>query len=349
MEHNEGAQHNEIDFRLIWGFLKSYVKYVIRNWKVLLISLIIGAAMGRFVAWFFGIKYSSTITYSIQNTNSNSSLTSALSLASSFGIGSKTTGSFDANYFSELSKSKRVIKETLLKEGYVNGKKDLLANHFYYCSKFQKKWDSENDPLYQFRFKHNKISELTSLEDSVLTIYYNFILDKFLTTGTTENNAFNRITILSPNKDFAKEFLRTQINQIQQFYQRSVENINSFNYDIASKRVDSLAEAIRIADMKVARYKDNSSNAVKQLGLVELNNAIREQSLLNIQYSAAVNNYESSKTALIATAPVIQIIDQPEFTTEIKFFDPFNSMIIGALLLLLISLGILFLMKLFSV
>ncbi len=345
---NHSVHQNEIDFRLIGRFIRSYFRYIIKNWKVLIIAIILGAALGRFIAWFFGVKYSSTVTYSIQNTTASNALTSALSLASSFGIGSKTSGAFDANYFSELSKSKIIIKETLLREGYVNGQKNLMANHLYYCSKFHKKWDNPNDPLYQFSFKHNKLSELTRLEDSVLTVYYDFILDKYLTLGTAENNAFNRITFISPNKDYAKEFLKNQINQVQQHYQHSVENINSFNYDIASKRVDSLAEAIRIADTKVARLRDNSANSVKQLGLVDLNNAIREQSLLNIQYSAAVNNYEATKTALLATAPVIQIIDHPEYTIEVKYFDPIFSSIIGSILFLFAALGLLFLMKLLS-
>jgi hypothetical protein len=103
-----------------------------------------------------------------------------------------------------------------------------------------------------------------------------------------------------------------------------------------------------MADAKVARLKDNAANTIKQQGLIELNNALREQSLLNIQYSAAVNNYEASKTALIGTAPVIQLIDIPEFTGDVKYLDPFWSMVIGALLSLIAVLGIIFLFCLFS-
>lgn len=330
-------------------FLKYYFKRVLINWKYLLLVLIIGAALGRFISWFIGVKYASTTTYAIQNTGTNTALSSALSLASSFGLGGKTTGGgFDANYFSELSKSRRLIKETLLQKAKVNGKEDLLANHFYYCSKFYKKWDDEESPLYRFTFKHQRIQDLTPLEDSVLNLYYNLIIDKYLTTVTAENNAFNRITYTAPNKQFNNEFLKTLMRQIQAHYKLSIENINTFNFDIAAKRVDSLAEAIRNVDMKVARLKDNAINTIKQQGLVELNNALREQSLLNIQYSSAVNNFESAKTALIGTSPVIQIIDSPEYATDLKYLDPLFAMLAGAILLIFGYLFLLFLFCLFT-
>lgn len=340
--------NDEIDLRTISRFFIAYFRKVIYSWKFLIIGIIAGAALGRLVSWFLGVKYTATATYAIQSTTSNTTLSSALSLASSFGLGTKTGSTFDANYFTELSKSKRIIKETFLQNASINGKNDLLANHFYYCSKFYKKWDDKESPLFQFSFKHNQLNELTALEDSVLTVYYNYLIDKNLTAVTAENNAFNRITLSTINREFSKEFTNALLRVMQAYYKKSVENINNFNFDIASKRVDSLAEAIRMADAKVARLKDNAANTIKQQGLIELNNALREQSLLNIQYSAAVNNYEASKTALIGTAPVIQLIDIPEFTGDVKYLDPFWSMVIGALLSLIAVLGIIFLFCLFS-
>ncbi len=345
---NETSHPSEIDFKLIGRFIKSYVRFVFKNWIALLIAALLGIGLALFVTWFYGVKYTSTVTYSIQNNMNNSALSSALSLASSFGLGTKSGSSFDPYYFAELSRSKQIIKETLMQEATVNDKADVLANHFYYCSKFVRKWNDENSPLYQFSFKHNTIQNLTRLEDSVLSVYYSYILDKYLTIATAENNAFNRITFLSPNRDFCRVFLKEEIKLIQKHYKKSIENINNFNYDIASKRVDSLADAMRIADIKVAQLKDRSLNDVKQVGLIELNNAIREQSLLNIQYSAAVNNYEASKTSLLATAPVIQIIDHPDFTLETDYINPITAIIVGVILSLVLTLGTLFLMRLFS-
>jgi hypothetical protein len=345
---NQHTEKNEIDFKLISRFLKSYLRSLFSSWKVLVIALILGAGIGRLFSWFIGVNYSSTLSYAIQNNATSSAISSALSLASSFGIAGKTTGSFDVNYFSELSKSSKIIKETLLQKVKINGKEDLLANHFYYCSKFHKKWDDTDDPLYQFKFKHNTIKSLTRLEDSVLTVYYDYIVDRYLTLTTAENFAFNHINFISPNRDFSIAFLNSQIELIHKHYLLSIENMNAFNFDVATRRVDSLAEAIRIADSKVARLKDNSANTVKQSGLIDLNNAIREQTLLNIQYSAAVNNFEASKTALISTAPVIQVIDEPDFTVEVKYFDPIVASIVGAIILLVMALGLLFMMKLFS-
>ncbi|MFN5517649.1 MAG: hypothetical protein ACK49L_05155 [Bacteroidota bacterium] len=55
---NQHTEKNEIDFKLISRFLKSYLRSLLSSWKVLVIALILGAGIGRLFSWVIGVNYS---------------------------------------------------------------------------------------------------------------------------------------------------------------------------------------------------------------------------------------------------------------------------------------------------
>jgi uncharacterized protein involved in exopolysaccharide biosynthesis len=85
-------------------------------------------------------------------------------------------------------------------------------------------------------------------------------------------------------------------------------------------------------DYRVASLQDQSNNIVRQKGLISVNSAAREQALLIEQYSAAVNNVELAKVTMLTTAPILQIIDDPTYSTEVSFVRMSVSLVVGAIL-----------------
>src|SRR5437868_2050203 len=127
------TEDEEIQLGPLWTNIKQMFRYVLKKWWVLLIWIIIfsGIAMG-YVIWY-GKKYISTATFAVEGESPSSGLlSSSLSIANQLGLqGSAAKNStYNNNFFATLIQSRRVIKESLMQEATMDGKKDLLANHY---------------------------------------------------------------------------------------------------------------------------------------------------------------------------------------------------------------------------
>ncbi|GDX51672.1 hypothetical protein LBMAG27_07190 [Bacteroidota bacterium] len=343
---NMNNEEAEISFKNIFSSLKNNFRYILRKWWILLLSIIIGGVFGYLVSVMYGVSYSSNCAFTVQGQSASSSLlNSALSLASTLGISGKPgSGSYDNTFFANLIKSRRIIKESLLKEEVIDGKKRLLANHYINFFKLNEKWEGDKR-LNRFNFKNNSFNKLTRLEDSVLSLVYNMILDNnFIVTASTDA-PFNNAKFVSPNLNFSKTMMKNLIENTNSYYMTEMYYMNNKSLLIAERRVDSLANAIKQLDGYVAKLKDNTNNVVKQSGFLELNDAIRNQGLLNIQYSSAVSNFELAKVTLMTATPVLEIIDDPLFSTEVILIDPLGAIIVGAIVLFILTILFLIVLK----
>ncbi len=344
---NNNQNPNEINLPAIYQGIKKSIRYTLSKWYFILAFILIGALCGGLISYLYGINYVATSSYTVQSQQSSSLLNSALSLASSLGISSKTgTSSYDNNYFANLMRSKRIVKEVLLSNSTVNGKEDLLANHFYYASKFKKKW-SDDELLKDFKFKHQSINKLSPIEDSVLSLYYDMILDKHLSIVYDPNIPFNQVKVSSISRDFSVAFNKLLLKKISDYYTNTITSYNLINIEIARYRVDSLSNAVKEIDNRVAKLKDASVNIIKQEAMISLNDALRNQSLLNIQYSAAVSNYELAKANMVSSAPILQIIDEPEYSVDVLSISFKLALLIGSLFSFIVSSLIIFLISFF--
>ncbi len=342
---NNTGEEIDISFNKILQSIKINAKFLLRKWWILIIAFVIGGGLGWFYCYLKGTTYTANCTFTVQGQSASSSLlSSALSLASSLGISSKSGGpsSYDNNFFANLMKSRRIVKETLLQEDTILGKHDLLANHYITIYEIDEDW--EGLPYEGFRFKHNKFNKLTRLEDSILTTIYALIIDENLSVEYSVDNPFNSGKFVSSNYELSKNFLKKLLDNTSTYYQREMYKLNTSNFSLAEIRVDSLANAIRDLDIKVARLKDNSNNMVRQSGYVDLNSAIRDQSLLSIQYSSAVSNFEIAKVTLLGQTPILDIIDAPYFSTDTNVpLVILTSIAIGILIMFLTATGLIFL------
>ncbi len=324
----------EIDFVAIGDRIKKSFFYLLRRWWIILIAVVIGGILGLALSKWYGTKYVANAAFTVQGQSQTSAvLNSALSLASSLGLGSKSSGGdYDNNFFASLIQSRRVLKESLLEKDVVNGNKATLAEHYIRIYGMDKTILGNESFLSDFSFKHFTLNSLTAAEDSVLTIVYNKIINKNLVVNYDDSKPFNAVTLTTYSRDLSKNLMKHLINNTSRYYMENIYELNNSNLKIAEFRLDSLSNALKEMDNKVAAMKDNANNIIKQSGLVALNAAIRDQGLLNIQYSSAVNNYELAKVALITNIPILNVIDAPSFSTEVKFIPMIIAIIVGGFL-----------------
>jgi hypothetical protein len=156
------ADDEEIHIGPLWTNIKQSFRYIFRKWYILLIWVGIFGGLGLFYAWWYGLKYISTASFAIQGQSASSGLlSSSLSIANSLGLSgsmAKGGGGFDNRFFASLIESRKVIKESLLHEGIMDGKKDVMANHYIDLYRWRtggllsKGWNSDPKPDLKIAF-----------------------------------------------------------------------------------------------------------------------------------------------------------------------------------------------------
>ena len=126
--------------------------------------------------------------------------------------------------------------------------------------------------------------------------------------------------------------MKNMIDKAATYYMDNVYQLNKKNTNVADERVDSLGRVLKGLDYRVANLRDLSNNTIRQKGLIDVTSAQRDQSLVNAQYSAALNNTELAKVTILTTAPILQVIDDPLFSTEISFVRWYIALIVAAFL-----------------
>jgi hypothetical protein len=333
-------EDDEIQIGPFFSNLRQAFLYVFKKWYVLLIFIGVFVLLALGYKVYVGTKFVASTSFAVEGTSTSAGLvSSALSLANALGIqaSSPKSNTYDNNFFATLIQSRKVIMESLMVEGEMNGKKDLMANHYVTVSKWRegsllrKGWN-ESPVLKDFSFSKKPLHQLTGLEDSVLNVIYSAVIDKNLEVIYDEASPFNIATFTTRNRDFSRNMMKIMVDKSAGYYMDNVYELNKKNLSVADLRVDSLGRELKKLDYRVASMRDVTNNTIAQRGLIGVNSAARDQALLNTQYSAAVNNVELAKVTLLTTAPILQIIDDPVFSTQVNYVKLPTAIIVGILL-----------------
>ncbi|MCS6917811.1 MAG: hypothetical protein RMK52_04980 [Chitinophagales bacterium] len=340
-----GTADEEINISAFFSNLRSAFFFVLRRWYVLLLFVGILCGLTLLYAWWYGKKYVAHAAFAVEGQATSSSLlSSALSLANALGIqtAQSKNNTYTNNFFAELMISRKVVKEALLRKAAINGKEDVLANHYADIAKLRtgglltKGWNA-NPRLRDFSFQPKPLSQLTPLEDSLLEVVYQTLLDKNLEVVFDESSPFNTATFTSRNADLSRFLLKAILEKTSGYYMENVYELNAKNFRVAEMRVDSLGRELRKLDARVAILRDQANNMIRQQGLIALNDAQREQNLLSTQYAAAVNNLELAKVTILTTAPILQVIDNPQYSLEVSYINKSRALVLAVIIGLILG------------
>lgn len=325
----DNASDENINLGALYFKAVFLIRYIFRNWWVLLIWLIIGMLGAYGYMLYKGTTYTSEFQFDVMPSNNPSSVVSnALAFAGPGATSSSSTGQYDNNYFSNFIQSQRDIKSALLKDAVVNGKSDILANHFIDVFKIRGGW--KDTRLQNFKFRNHNLYKLTSLEDSLLTLEYNYIMKYVLTNNYVAGNPVVSIYINTPNKDFTREFSSEMCKCMNEYYLTDIYGRNLQNVNTAQHKVDSLSFIMKDLQTRIAHFNDNNYNLIKQEGSTELTILNRDLGLVTTMYNSAVSNLDAAKTTLIINTPVLDIMDDPKFSTVVTFVRWVLAIPIGA-------------------
>ena len=285
---------------------------------------------GVLIAFLLTSRYKAELTFVVEDEQNISPLAGMSGIASQFGFdlagGSSIT--FSQQNIMELLKSRGVVEATLLEVGTIDGKKDLLVEHYITINEFREAWANSEE------FSGVNFNKAITLEhDSIMRVIWKGLSENNLTIEMQNDKAnIINLSFVSTNEQFAKQFTETLIDAMSKMYITHQTKQARNTLDFLQDRADSVFVELDKAEQEFARVKDINQRIIKASGRLKELQLMREVEVLNTMYLEIVKNLEISKMTLLNQTPIIQIIDKPILPLERQKISKTLAGILGGFL-----------------
>lgn len=334
MDNSVQNDAEEISLKELVQKLRNVWRFLLSHWLKILIAGILGGALGLGYAFFKPIKYTSRLTFVVED--AKSSVGGLASLAGQFGFdlgGAGGGGIFSGDNVLLFLKSEGLIRETLLTL-YDGTGKETLADRYATASELKEDWldDEEIGPIDFSKFAKGV---LPRLEDSLLQEMITEILKSDLIVAKPDKKAsFIEVKVETRDELLSSLFTERLVKIATDRYVESKTKTKVINVAKLQTKADSLA-----AVLNNKTYAAGSS----QQTLVDINPALRtapvafeistrEKTMAATIFAEVIKNLEVSKTILNQETPVIQMVDKSTFPLQQEKVGKLKSLLIGGFL-----------------
>ena len=334
MDNSVQKDAEEISLKELVQKLRNVWKFLLSHWLKILIAGILGGSLGLGYAFLKPIKYTSRLTFVVED--AKSSVGGLASLAGQFGFdlgGAGGGGIFSGDNVLLFLKSEGLIRETLLTL-YDGTGKETLADRYATASELKEDWldDEEIGPIDFSKFPKGV---LPRLEDSLLQEMITEILKSDLIVAKPDKKAsFIEVKVVTRDELLSSLFTERLVKIATDRYVESKTKTKVINVAKLQTKADSLA-----AVLNNKTYAAGSS----QQTLVDINPALRtapiafeistrEKTMAATIFAEVIKNLEVSKTILNQETPIIQMVDKSTFPLQQEKVGKLKSLLIGGFL-----------------
>jgi len=286
------------------GLIKPYWKKT--RWFIP-ISLIIGVALGGFLYYkksqeiinFYGKSTFMLSSDDVAYSPGGLGASLGIMIPGSGGGGNKTI-------LLELLKSHRMIEKTMLSSAMVDGKKDLLINHYIELSGYRSAWKGRPDwanYVYPKDYKHDSMEDRDGfLRDVAIN------MANYYTPVKTDEGIFE-ISFFYPNESFTKAFLDNFVVTVIEYYteKKTAKARIALNY--AERRHSQLYGRISGQQRSLARNQDQTSEFVFIEDKVPQMKMSRDIEATAEMLQEASKSLAAAQMSLVQETPFLQVID----------------------------------------
>jgi len=307
----ENQQFEPITLKEVILTFVAFIKELFRKWWVFILVTALAVFIGYYKYNQEKIFFSAECSL-MSSSNSGGGAGSAISaLGQQFGldIGGVSGGGSPDGQLLELASSRRIIQETIFKTFEMNGKTDMLANHFIKELGWDIAW-KENERLNGFQFKHAQVDSFSMLENEILQGIHNQIIGRMMSFDNPGTGLI-RLKISSTSEILSYTLTKAITQTLISFYTDGNIAKQKFTYEQAKSKLDSVEKALQSAEYAMAAAQDRNVASVRAKSYLGAMRAQRNVQALTIMYGEALKAAEFSKLSLDYVTPVIQVVDYP--------------------------------------
>jgi len=236
--------------------------------------------------------------------------------------------------------SNKMKELTLVTSAVVDGKSDLLVNHFLRLSGI--KPDSTGSYGFDSTFTYGE----DPVKDSRLRQIASSFKSPDFHAGTSKEGLFY-LLYKHENQDFVLTFIENHIDVISNYYiKKRLEKAEKV-LEFSEKHRDDVKSKLANAEYSLAFLLDRSNGAVMHRALTDRTKLERKVEVYSEMYISAEVTYQSAKVNFLKKTPYIQIIDDARAPLERTTVRPTSKAIFSCIIVLflgiLVCVGIYFL------
>lgn len=329
--------NDEVSLKELIIKVKEWYHYLLSEWKIIILALIIGSVIGLAYSLIKKPIYKATLTFALEDEKQGGALGGAMGLASSLGIdiGGGGGSIFTGSNLTELFKSRTMVEKTLLSPVLVNGKKISLAEMYIQNREWREKWD-KLPKFKNLEFLPEADRKLfTRVQDSIMGVIYKDLSSNYLSVAQKDKKvAIISIDVSSSDELFSLYFTENLAKQVGEFYIETKSKKARMNMKILERQTDSVRSELNSAITGVAVANDNTFNLNPALNVRRAPSVKRQ---VDVQANTAiltelVKQCELAKVNLRKETPLIQIIDRPIMPLTKERFGKAKGIVLGGFL-----------------
>lgn len=317
MENTHGKNQLEvITLKDIILTFQDFVRYLWTKALWICLASILGLGIGFLLSYNLPTLFHAEMSFMV-NEDDGASLGGAGAILGQFGLGGSVASEYNLDKIVELSRSRKIIQQTLMDSCMVDGRVDLLANHLIRVYGYHDEWAEHPDErLRDFIYTHGDVDNFEITENKVLKILHRRLIgtpqdkDSGLMNCTyTEATGILDLQLNTLSEELSAEMARSIYRHLSSFYiSKSTEKHKSTLLKLESK-VDSIEYELRSAEYRMADYQDKSLGVIGQKKQLARGRAARDIQVLTIMYGEALKNRETSRFLMSNSTPFFQVID----------------------------------------
>jgi len=329
---------------------KIWLRFLIRNWLLILIFCLIGGAIGYFYSKKQVILYESYLTFSLDDGASSGRSSGYSSLIAQFGLGSSDNNLFSGDNILEVVTSRKILESTLLSVDTIKGKPYTFIDYLngLYSKHSASADQSQKSKIITFPPGLER-KDFTYAQDSVLYFTYLKIRTNFISALRPDKKlSIYQIKFRSPEERFTKVFTEKVLSETVKFYtelksKKSKETLNSLE-----QRIISLRGSLNSSISSKASTQDANLNPAFAASQVPLQKQQVDIQVFGGAYAEIYKNLELARFQFLQNIPLVQVIDGVNYPMNRIKPNTIKNIFIGGLLALLFMIFSLTLFHLFS-
>jgi hypothetical protein len=337
MEEKEITYQDEFSIRDLILKVQEYVTEALRYWYILVFFILLALSYQVYNYFTYVPVYSGIITFSVDEDEGGGS-SGISNMLGQFGIGNIRPTRYNLDKILELSKSRRVVQQTLFTKIVVDGKSDFLANHLLRVYKLGRATTKEKN-MPAFYFTRDSVSAFDRNENEVLLMLYNFIIgppnhpkSALLKADYNEDTNIMSLSATTTDEDLSLEMSRRMFESLSNYYVTKAIEKQAKTYKIVSAKRDSVLAVLKSVEYQLANFKDTHRSLLMRTDQVNELRLQRELTALSAMYAEVLKNTEVADFSLRNKTPFIQVIDSPILPITPVQFSIVRHLLIGLIL-----------------
>ncbi len=316
MEENRSGYTDDFTLRDLVLKIRSWIREVLRYWYIPALFVVLGVGIQLFRYFTFEPVYPARITFSVDE-DEGGNAGGITGILGQFGLGSVRPSRFNLDKILALSKSRRVISNTLFARVSIDGTEDYIANHIlreYDWNKTGSAGENER-PFY---FTHDSLPAFNRQENEMLIALYGFVIGPpeqpkkaLMTADYNEDTNIMSIDVVTSNEGLSLELAQRMFTSLSAYYVNKAIEKQLKTYTIITHKRDSVLAVLKSAEYQLANFRDTHRGLVMRTDQLSEIRLQREITALGAMYAEVLKNTEVADFSLRNKTPFIQVIDSP--------------------------------------